>query len=50
MMKRIVWAAVVSALLAVVSVVLAVLGHESESIAFGMAAVVSAILSNRERV
>lgn len=48
MIRRIVWSAVVAATLAAASVVLAFFGEDA-AIAVGLAAITSAVLSNRER-
>lgn len=47
-LKRLVWTAVLAVVLAVASVVLAVLGHDTVSFAVGLAAVTSAMLASRE--
>lgn len=47
-LRRIVWTAVVAALLAVASVVFAVLDHDAVSVALGIAGITAATLASRE--
>lgn len=47
-MRRIVWSAVVAAVLAVAGIVMALVDMADASIALGLAAVTAAVLSNRD--
>lgn len=49
MLRRIVWSAVAAALAAVAGIVSAVLGETNYVLAFGAAAITSALLATRER-
>lgn len=49
MFKRVVWSAVAAAVLAAVAVILAIMGHDFEALAVGLAGVTAALLANRER-
>lgn len=49
MLKRVVWSAVAAAVLAVAAIILAIVGHDSEALAVGLAGVTAALLANRER-
>ena len=48
-MRRVVWSAVLAALLAVAAIVVAVLGFGEIALACGLASVSAAVLSNREK-
>jgi hypothetical protein len=48
-MRRVVWSAVLAAVLALAAIVLAVLGLAEVALACGLASVSAAVLSNREK-